>query len=320
MIIDVHSHLFPPEYLDRIEKVGGWQPRLNVGPLHRLTTSERLDLLDSHHVDLQVLSVGTLQPYAPERRVAIDLARFVNDSYAETCAGSRGRFAMFAALPLPDVDAAIEEIDRLADEPSVVGVALGTSVLGRQLDDRALLPLYETLNERAAAVFLHPLMTYDGFGQNDYGMNHSVGSMFEDTIALLRLLFSGICARSARVKFVVPHLGGTLPFVYGRIRRHVERYEEQWRSNGVSAPGGGADEGLRRFWFDTATRHAPALQCACGTVGYDRLVFGTDHPYLRTAEELAVRIRDIRDLPMPASGHEAILGGTAAALLGVGPP
>jgi predicted TIM-barrel fold metal-dependent hydrolase len=198
-------------------------------------------------------------------------------------------------------------------------VALGTSVLDRQLDDRALLPLYEALNDRAATVFLHPLMTYDGFGQNDYGMNRSVGAMFEDTIGVLRLLLSGICARNSRVKFVVPHLGGTLPFVYGRIRRHLERREEEWRGGTVPAPGDDAGRGLRRFWFDTAMRHAPALGCACETAGHDRLVFGTDYPYLTTAGELAARIRTIQDLPIPPSAQDAVLGGTAAAMLGVGP-
>jgi 6-methylsalicylate decarboxylase len=324
VIIDVHSHLFAPEYLDRIAKNGGTLPELSAAPLHSLTISERIDLMDSQNVDLQVLSVGTLQPYAADRRVASDLARFANDSYVKTCLDWQPRFAVFAALPLPDIDAAVAEIDRVANERSVVGVALNSSVLGRQLDDPSLLPLYEVLDERAATVFIHPAMAYDGFGQDDHGMNRSVGGMFEDTIVTLRLLFSGICARHPRIKFIVPHLGGTLPFVYGRVRRHIERYEREWRESGMPGSGGpaadqAAREGLRRFWFDTAMRHAPALSCACETVGHSNLVFGTDYPYLKTMEELDVRIRNIRDLPIPAEARDAILGGTAAALLGIGP-
>jgi predicted TIM-barrel fold metal-dependent hydrolase len=201
-------------------------------------------------------------------------------------------------------------------------------VLGRQLDDPSLLPLYELLDEKAATVFLHPAMAYDGFGENDHGMNRSVGAMFEDTTAVLKLLFSGICARRSRIKFIVPHLGGTLPFIYGRIRRHIERCEGEWRESGIPASGeaarsGGpasgdsAREGLRRFWFDTAMRHAPALTCAQQTLGPANLVFGTDYPYLKTMEELGVRIRNIRDLPIPPSARDAILGGTAAELLGI---
>jgi len=316
MIIDVHSHLFPPEYLERIEKAGGALPRLSAAPLHRLTISERLDLMDSQNVDLQVLSVGVLQPYATDPRAASDLAKFANDSYIKTCVDSQSRFAVFAALPLPDIDAAAAELDRVANERSVVGVALNSNVLGRQLDDPSLLPLYQVLDERAATVFIHPSMTYDGFGDNDFGMNRSVGAMFEDTIVTLRLLFSGICARHSRIKFIVPHLGGTLPFIYGRISRHIDRHEREWRESGISAPDG--IEGLQRFWFDTAVRHAPALDCACVTVGHSNLVFGTDYPYLKTTEELAVRIRNIHDLPVPRADQDAILGGTAAALLGIG--
>lgn len=317
MIIDVHAHLFEPDYLKRIEKAGGALPVLSAAPLHRLTISERLDLMDSQNVDLQVLSVGVLQPYSTDRNAASDLAKAANDSYIKTCVGSQARFAMFAALPLPDIDAAVAELDRVANERSVVGVALNSSVLGRQLDDPSLLPLYQALDERAATVFIHPSMTYDGFGENDFGMNRSVGAMFEDTIVTLRLLFSGICARHPRIRFIVPHLGGTLPFIYGRVRRHIERYEREWRDSGISAPDG--VEGLQRFWFDTAVRHAPALDCACETVGHSNLVFGTDYPYLKTTEELAIRIRNVQGLPIPPSAQDAMLGGTAAALLGIGP-
>lgn len=330
MIIDVHAHLFEPDYLERIEKAGGALPVLSAAPLHRLTISERLDLMDSQNVDLQVLSVGVLQPYGTDRRAASDLAKSANDSYIKTSADSQARFAVFAALPLPDIDAAVAELDRVANERSVLGVALNSSVLGRQLDDPSLLPLYQALDERAATVFIHPSMTYDGFGEPDFGMNRSVGAMFEDTTVTLRLLFSGICARHPRIKFIVPHLGGTLPFIYGRVRRHIERYEREWRESGISAPSGSASggaasngaasgEGLQRFWFDTAVRHAPALDCARLTVGHSNLIFGTDYPYLKTTEELAVRIRNIRDLPIPPADQDAMLGGTAAALLGIGP-
>jgi aminocarboxymuconate-semialdehyde decarboxylase len=267
-------------------------------------------------VDIGVLSVGALQPYHADAATAVALAREANDTYLDTCAHSGGRLAAFAALPLPHVEEALRELDRVADEPDCVGVTFGTSVLGHDLDDEMFAPVYEALDQRGATVFVHPSMVFAGFGENDFGMQRSIGGMFEDTIAGIRLLLSGVVVRYPQINFIVPHLGGTLPFIYGRVRRHIMQAEQRWLADGlttVDAP----YQGLNRLWWDTAVRNVPALHCAIETLGPDRLLFGTDYPYTKTREEFATRLVHLRDLAISDHQREAVLGHSAAALLGL---
>jgi 6-methylsalicylate decarboxylase len=321
MIIDVHSHVFPPEYTERIAGLGGPLPRLSAAPMSGMSLAQRVEMMDSLGVDMQVLSVGVLQPYYEDARIAIDLARQANESYVDVCRAFPGRFTAFAVLPLPHVDAALAELDRVASDPLVVGVGISTSVLGRPLDDPSWEPLYSELDARAMTVFLHPTMTFPGFGPNNYGMDRSIGAMFEDTMAAARLVLSGVLARHPRASFIAPHLGGTLPFVHGRIARHARRVEDELRAAGVGAgtapDADGPVEGIRRLYYDTAMRHEPALRCACDTVGADRLVFGTDFPYVKTAEEFAARIEYVNRMPIPERAKAEVLGATAAGLLGL---
>ena len=316
MIIDVHSHLFPPDLMAAIAKAGGRLPQLEAAPLQSMALGERHELMLENQVDLGALSVGVLQPYHADVRTAADLAKVANDTYLQTSADSGGWLATWAALPLPHIDAALAELDRVAGDEHCIGVTLGTSVLDLDLDDKALEPVYAALNARGTTVFVHPSMSFDGFGDNDLGMQRSIGGMIEDTIAGIRLLLSGVVVRYPRVNFIVPHLGGTLPFIYGRVRRHIAAAEKKWAESGLTSPEE-THTGLSRLWWDTATRHVPALTCAVETLGADRLVFGTDYPYTKTRAEFASRLAHIRDLPVGAEQQAAVLGGSAAALLGL---
>lgn len=316
MIIDVHSHLFPPGLMDSIAASGGRLPQLSAAPQQSMSLDERFELMADAGVDVGLLSVGVLQPYHHHVATAVSLAHEANDTYLQVSADSGGRLMTWAVLPLPHVEAALAELERVGDDPHCVGVTFGTSVLDLDLDDNALTPVYEALDERGTTVFIHPSMAFDGFGENDLGMQRSIGGMFEDTIAGIRLLLSGTAVRYPRINFIVPHLGGTLPFIYGRIRRHLQQAEQRWAAEGLTS----ADapyQGLSRLWWDTATRHVPALTCAVETVGADRLVFGTDYPYTKTRDEFLSRLAHIRALPITPEQRDGVLGASVATLLGL---
>jgi aminocarboxymuconate-semialdehyde decarboxylase len=317
VIIDVHSHLFPPGLMDSIEKAGGRLPQLSAAPQQSMSLGERFELMQASQVDIGLLSVGVLQPYHTDVKTAVALAHEANDTYLQTSADSGRRLLTWAALPLPHVDAALAEFDRVVADEYCVGVTFGTSVLDLNLDDKALEPVYEALNTSGTTVFVHPSMAFDGFGGSDLGMQRSIGGMFEDTIAGIRLLLSGVVVRYPKINFIVPHLGGTLPFIYGRVRRHIQLAEKQWVADGLTTSDA-PHKGLSRLWWDTATRHVPALTCAVETLGPDRLLFGTDYPYTKTREEFASRLAHIRDLPISGEQRAAILGTSAATLLGLG--
>ena len=316
MIIDVHSHLFPPGLMASIEKAGGRLPQLSAAPQQSMSLDQRFELMRANQVDIGLLSVGVLQPYHTDGQTAVALAREANDTYLQTSADSGGRLLTWAALPLPHVDAALAELGRVAGDEYCIGVTFGTSVLDLGLDDKALEPVYEALNARGTTVFVHPSMAFDGFGENDLGMQRSIGGMIEDTIAGIRLLLSGVVVRFPKINFIVPHLGGTLPFIYGRVRRHIQLAEKQWVADGLTTEDA-PYKGLSRLWWDTATRHVPALTCAVETLGADRLLFGTDYPYTKTREEFTSRLGHVRDLPITDEQRDAILGTSAATLLGL---
>src|SRR5919202_5166093 len=223
MRIDVHAHYFPREYIECIARVvdPAVRPTTARAPGAALDLDERLALMDSAGIDLQVLSASLVHPYAPEAGDAAAAARLGNDLYADVCRRYRGRFAAFGAVPLPHIDAALAEVERCLDTLGFLGVALGCSVAGRPLDDPAFEPFWAELDRRGTVVFLHPMFVGFSAELQAYNLQSMVGALFEDTVTTLRLLLSGITTRYPRIRVIVPHLGGTLPFMMARIDNNV---------------------------------------------------------------------------------------------------
>jgi aminocarboxymuconate-semialdehyde decarboxylase len=291
--IDVHAHYYTPEFMERMWGLGcTWRPTdqiLNASG----ATPQRLDNLAAGGVDLQVLSVGAQQPYLAGVRDAVEGAQYANDFYKEAVERGGGHYAAFGCVPLPHVDAAIAEARRCLEELRFRGINLGCSVAGTPLDSPEFEPFWQELNRWRAVVFLHPLglaaMMTDAF---DLAFN--VGGRFEDTVAAMRLVRSGLVDRFPDVRIIVPHLGGAVPFL--------------WRGEGspISA-------GLRRLYYDTVNQAPTSLRCACETVGADRLMLGTDYPY-NTPQTCVSYVETSGLAPEQTT---AILDGNAQRLLGL---
>jgi predicted TIM-barrel fold metal-dependent hydrolase len=313
MRIDVHAHYFPAPYMQFLARHG----RANLGAAQGapIGLDERLAMLDAVGIDVQVLSVSTATTYVLPEDAAVEGARLANDLYVDLCRQYRGRYLAFATVPLPYVDAALAELERALAMPEVVGVMLGCSVGGRPLDDPAFAPFFAELDRRGTVVFLHPQGVGAGPGSADYGLTWLVGATFEDTITALRLILSGWLDRYPRIRTIVPHLGGPLPFLKQRI--------DDLRAAGLARERGQepAPEELpsaryRQLYFDTVNSHPPALRCACETFGADRLLLGTDFPYL-VGPRWPRLVAYIEEAGLPPADTAAILGGNAQALLGI---
>lgn len=300
MVIDVHAHYYPPRYLELIGRPG-LPPRV-AAALAGQSIDERLALLDRAGIDAQVLSVSQAQPYLPDPCRAAEAAKAGNDLYAELCDAHRGRFLAFAALPLPHVEESLAEITRAAAVPAFVGFTLGCSVAGRQLDDPAFEPVLAALDQQKSAVFLHPVGQDDTPWLAGHNLAWLVGAPFEDTAAALRLILAGVTDRYPNVRFIVPHLGGTIPFLLARVAR---------KSTDEIA------RGLRGLYYDTVNGSAQALACACGAFGAGRLLFGTDYPYC-DEPQFRHHLSYLAEAGLDAGELGQIQGGTAAALLGLG--
>jgi aminocarboxymuconate-semialdehyde decarboxylase len=213
-----------------------------------VSLEQRVDLLSKAGMRVQILSVGAQQPYFADANEAISAAKLGNDLYAEVCARRGGHFA---ALPLPHVDAALAELERALDRLGMVGVNLGCWIgsPARPLDATEFEPVFAELDRRGAVLFLHPV----GCGTllEGFGLNFPLGAPFEDSVAALRLILAGIVSRHPKIRIIVPHLGGTLPFLIERLDGSLAR-RSQYKPSAY----------LKRLWYDTVNGSTAALRCA----------------------------------------------------------
>ena len=280
MRIDVHSHYYPAALYDLLERLTGTQrPRLGGmvrGFAHHVSVDGQLELMEAAGIERMVVSLGNTPPYSPRAETAAAAARGSNDLYVDLVTRYPRRFHAFIGLPLPHVDAALEELERGLALPGVVGVGLGCSVLGQPLDDPAFDALFAELNRRRAVTFVHPVGAGGGPNSQDFSLTWMLASRFEDTIAMARLILSGLTLRYPGIRFIVPHLGGTMALFLQRMDNVAER--DGWRDK--HSPDLMPSDLARRFWFDTVNEQHSALRCACEAFGAERLLLGTDWPML----------------------------------------
>lgn len=324
MRIDAHAHAQPPEYLDallasgRYESVRDAEGRIVVrerGSRFLTITpqmhhpEQRVAEMDEAGIDMQILSVTTPQVYFLQDQAAVDLARRCNDYLADIVRSYPTRFRALASVPLTaDPDAAVREFVRCLDDLGMVGAIIGSNIDGRPIDDPAFDAFYAEADRRATTLFIHPMVPAGIEVMNPYALAPLVGFMFDTTLAVSRLIFSGFFERYPRVKVLVGHLGAAVPYLAGRL-------DIGWRSysdcQGIPHP---PTEYIRRLYLDTVSFHAPALRCALETVGPDRIVFGSDYPHV--IGDVGGAIASIQQA-LPATTHDGVLGHTAAELFGV---
>jgi len=302
MRIDVHAHHYPQNLNDRMEALGSpFIAGARGAPSVGVTLDQRIELMDRAKVDVQVLCEGAQHPYFDNADKAIEGARFANDLYIDVVAKHGGRFAAFGVVPLPHVDAAIKEAGRCLDELHMPGINLGCSVYQRPLDDPEFEPFWAEMNRRRAVINLHPL----GIGgpmADVFGLDWLVCGCFEDTVTAARLIGSGLTTRYPHVSIIVPHLGGTVPYLWARLR-------SVGRQANIDS-----HAALRHLYYDTAN-HAPGgYRFAAGLLGSDRMMLGTDFPY-QTGDQFVRDVLDVEESGLPKDEIDAILDRNAQALL-----
>lgn len=312
MRIDVHAHYFPSEYLDKLESFG---KRGTDGFRNLLAGKEpealvaRFGMMDRAGVDRQILSVGPQTPYFDDEANAVEAARLANDLYAEIVGEHPDRFLAFAVSPLPHVGAAIAEVGRGLDKLNMVGATVTCSVLGRSLADPEFEPFFAELERRACVLFLHPAGIGFGAQTELLGLTWVVGAPLEDTFAALHLILSGLTTRYPNIRVIVPHLGGTLPFILARVDNQGRRAAGDKIQEAPSAL-------ARRLWYDTVSHGSlPGLRCACEVMGPSQIVLGTDYPYLQ-GDRFQEAIDYVKAAGLPEADADAILDRNAELLLG----
>lgn len=310
MRVDVHAHHFTHAFLDLMSDLGTSPTEL--APSRQAThDSPELDLaqrfasMEAAGVTRQVLSAGALVPSFASADAAVLAARAINDEYAALCDQHPDRFSFLTAIPLPHADATLAEIARTAPHPGCLGVTATTATIGALLDEPANEPVFASLSEREAVLLVHPVG--DACGSPAIAaeqLTWPIGAPFEDTLFVLRLLRSGWLDRYPGIKLVVPHLGGTLPFLMERLDYMSPRFLLDGRQASTES---------RRLWFDSVNGHPAALRCAVDTLGADRILLGTDYPMWR-GEAHTLAVEYVTRSELPAETVAAILHGNASAL------
>jgi 6-methylsalicylate decarboxylase len=275
--IDVHHHLSPPPYVDALKRAG-----LDTPPVTSWTPQRSLDDMDKGGVATSIASptlpgVGFLAP-----KDAAAVARASNE-YARTLAEDhKGRFGMFALLPMPHVDETLKEIAYALDTLKADGVAFMTSYGDKYLGDAAFAPVMDELHRRKATAYTHPndpaccVNNLAGFSPIyiEYGT--------DTTRAIASLIFSHTSARCPDINFIFSHGGGTVTAL-------TERFTAQMMMNPKykDFSGAGVMTELRRFYYDAAQASNPiAMASLTRMVAVSQIVFGTDYPYRTAADHV----------------------------------
>lgn len=283
--IDVHHHYVPPPWLQaRPAEIYG---SVNSPPelLRGWSASRTREALDRHAIEYAVLSLSTPGVWFGEPAESARLARDCNEYGASVVREHPGRFGVFAALPLPDVDASLAEIAHALDELELDGIGLLTSYDGSWLGSARFAPVLEELDRRRAVVFVHPTAPACCAFVDDIPPSLTEFP-FDTTRAITSLLYSGSLARFPQIRWIFSHGGGTVPMLAGRFAGNSYARSDAVRRRTGERPA--AD--LRRLYYDVvAVTNEPAMAALRAFAPADRLLFGTDAPFIageRTIEQL----------------------------------
>jgi aminocarboxymuconate-semialdehyde decarboxylase len=323
--IDIHAHYFPEAYLRAIETQGerfgitldrsdAAGPAIKIGTMlgghlrrEFYDLEARLREMNRAGVDVHALSLTFPMVYWADPELGVRLARAVNDAMSEAHRAHPDRFVGLATLPMQDPRRSVDELDRAARLPGIRGVYLGTNVNGRELDDPAFLPVWERIDDLELPVFLHPLNVIGAQRLGPYYLANLLGNPYDTGVAAARLIFGGVLDRFPKLSVCLPHAGGTLPYLIGRLDRGQKvRRELQHMKRRPSAY-------LRRFTYDTISHAREPLRYLIDLVGADRVMIGSDYCF-DLGYERPVQV--VTSLPRLSRADRArILGGNAAKLL-----
>lgn len=310
-IIDIHAH-YQPRSLNAFMARFGQSIEVPHVPWTDASEhiEERLRLMRVAEVGLQILSPGSSH-YFEDRTAASDAAQLINDSFGDLASRFPAQIATYASLPLPHIDISLRELDRTMRMPGFFGVTLHCSILDKSIADSAFDPIYEELNRRRAILFLHPCRNGLCSAQiNDYQLGESVGTSIEDTLAVLHMIVRHIPHRYPDIRIIVPHLGGLLPMLLERLDSQMTRAHPTL----PEPPSASA----RRFWYDTVSHGSvAALRCARDAFGGDRLLPGSDYPFMLFRNDYKHAFSYVEAAGLPSTETERILRRNASALFGV---
>ena len=261
--IDVHHHIVPKEYLSSLADIGITTAGGVVFP--KWDVQDSLMYMDQQNIATTLFSISAPGIYFGNSNKTNELARQCNEISSQIIKDHPARFGAFAVLPLPNIEASIRELERALDELKLDGVGLLSNVEGKYLGDPIFDELFSELNRRNAVVFIHPNTPPEEKMPDVKFRGAMLEFVFDTTRAATNLVYGGIVRRFPNIKFILPHAGGTVPFLAWRISFGKKKL--------LNA--------LKSFYYDTAISGTSyALHSLKEFVDPSHILFGTDFPFL----------------------------------------
>jgi len=231
--------------------------------------------MDEKGIGLSVLSSTPFAFfYEVEDALAVELARFQNDRLSEMVKQNPDRFAAMATLPLQVPAEALKELERAAQKLGLRGVEIGSHVGPRELGDEDFGPIYKALEDLDMPIFIHPHHVAGLDRLLEYYLNNLIGNPLDTTIAAANLIFSGMLEKYPRLKIILAHAGGQLPYIIGRME-HGYQVRPECKDKVHKSP----MAFFKNFYFDIITHNPDALRYLISFAGSDHVLLGSDYPY-----------------------------------------
>lgn len=271
-LIDVHAHFLPDGYRTAAIRAGHTEPD-GFANLPDWSSAEHVEMMDRVGIATSMLSISSPGVHFGDDASARSLAREVNEEGGRAVSAHPGRFGLFAALPIPDIDGAIAEIDHCYDRVGVDGVALLTHVDGVYLGDPAYEPVFDALDRRNARVFLHPTSPVCWEHTSLGRPRPMIEFLFDTTRAVVNLVLAGTVGRHPNIEFIVPHAGAALAMIADRVEAFavvladVDEHADVMRD-------------LARLNYDLAGFPVPRqLDAILALTTLEHLHYGSDYPF-----------------------------------------
>jgi aminocarboxymuconate-semialdehyde decarboxylase len=324
MKIDIHTHYYPEIFFQMIRDTpsefsfakdstgrtiithrgarffGVTPPMSNV--------NQRLEDMDRVGIDCEVISLSTPNTFFADEARQPEVARVLNDAYAELISNHPKRFKGFASIPMDAPDAALAELHRAIDELKCNGVVLLSNIKGRALTSPIYRPFFEEANRMKLCIFLHPMLPANPEPFTEYVLGPLVGFPFDTTLAVARMCFAGMLRELPDIRWIIGHLGGAVPYLMERLDSGYRDFAE-CRVNIDQKP----STYLKNLYYDTVTFSGYNLRMVRDLVGTEHMLMGSDYPHLLGSIERSVS--SIAELAIPDREKERIFSGTALSIL-----
>lgn len=305
MIIDFHSHLYPPELKP------AWLSKDSMGATI-FSVDGLLKAQEKNGIDVNVIS-NPLVPLGGADIASLEGMRRYNDFVAELGSKHRPRIVGLAVTNPWGGDDFLKEVERAVEKGGLKGVGINSSLDGEYLDSERVHSFFQLISELDLPLFVHPPAS--PFGHlKEKALAEALARPFDTTVTIARLVFSGRLQEFPNLKLVFAHVGGVVTCLWGRLDCSYSLGRDpsfgEW---GFQPPPHPPSYYLKKIYVDTACWHAPYLECAVKTLGADHVLLGSDFPPVTLP--LAWSLGLVSELDIDAGAKALILGENAARLL-----